>query len=220
MLLKASSKGHLYKRLIVEKIKLTKNALKKQKDALKRFTRYLPTLVLKKQQLQAEVAKTQAEMEVVTSQREEAKQRVLPWIQVFAEEVQLDKLIIIKNIEVLEGNIAGIDIPVFKELVYEDIKYDFMTTELWVDYGIEAIKKQAELNVKYQILEKQLSLLKRELQITTQRVNLFEKIKIPEAKENIRRIKIFLGDMQTAAVVTGKIAKDKLAKKQKAAVAV
>ena len=37
------------------KIKLTKNELKIQRDALKRFERYLPTLQLKKQQLQMEV---------------------------------------------------------------------------------------------------------------------------------------------------------------------
>ena len=34
-------------------IKLTKNELKKQKDNLKQFQRYLPTLQLKKQQLQS-----------------------------------------------------------------------------------------------------------------------------------------------------------------------
>ena len=45
---------------------------------------------------------------------------------------------------------------------------------------------------------------------TAQRVNLFEKVKIPEARENIRVIGIYLGDQQTSAVVRGKIAKKKL----------
>ena len=40
-------------------------------------------------------------------------------------------------------------------------------------------------------------------------VNLFEKVKIPEAKENIRIIRIFMGDQQTAAVARSKIAKGK-----------
>ncbi|MDD4202051.1 MAG: V-type ATP synthase subunit D [Candidatus Omnitrophica bacterium] len=198
----------------MEKVKLTKNELKKQKDSLKRFTRYLPTLILKKQQLQAEAAKIQQQIEEISSQRQKAKEDVMSWVKVFAEEVGIESLVKVKSIEVLEGNIAGIDIPVFKELVFEDIEYDLFTTPLWVDDGIEAIKKQAELDVKYKILQKQLTLIQRELQVTTQRVNLFEKIKIPQSKEHIRRIKIFLGDMQTAAVVTGKIAKDKIAKKQ------
>ena len=37
------------------KIKLTKNEQKTQKDALKMYQRYLPTLTLKKQQLQSEI---------------------------------------------------------------------------------------------------------------------------------------------------------------------
>ena len=44
------------------KIKFTKNELKKQKDALKRFLRYLPTLMLKKQQLQMEIRKIEAQL--------------------------------------------------------------------------------------------------------------------------------------------------------------
>jgi len=35
------------------KIRLTKNELKKQKDSLKMYKRYLPTLMLKKQQCRA-----------------------------------------------------------------------------------------------------------------------------------------------------------------------
>ena len=60
----------------------------------------------------------------------------------------------------------------------------------------------------------QVELLGKELRTTSQRVNLFEKVKIPETKENIRRIGIYIGDQQTAAVVRGKIAKKKLANKE------
>jgi len=54
-------------------------------------------------------------------------------------------------------------------------------------------------------------LRKEELRTTTQRVNLFEKKLIPELRENIRKIKIFLGDEETAAVGRAKLAKGKLA---------
>jgi V/A-type H+-transporting ATPase subunit D len=59
-------------------------------------------------------------------------------------------------------------------------------------------------------LEKGRVILARELRITTQRVNLFEKVKIPEAEEAIRRIKIFIGDQMTNAVGRSKIAKKKI----------
>ena len=49
-----------------------------------------------------------------------------------------------------------------------------------------------------------------ELRTTTQRVNLFEKVKIPETKANIKKITVYLGDQQVAAVVRGKISKKNL----------
>ena len=82
-------------------------------------------------------------------------------------------------------------------------------TDAWIDQGIETIKKLMHLRVERKIMEEQHRLLGEELRTTTQRVNLFEKVKIPEAKENIRVIRIFMGDQQTAAVARSKIAKGK-----------
>ena len=107
------------------------------------------------------------------------------------------------------GNIAGTDIPVLDGVDFKEQEYSFLDFPLWVDYGLEAVKKMILLKVSYQVLEKQDEAVKEELRITNQRVNLFEKVKIPEACENIKKIQIYLGDMQTAAVVIGKIAKGK-----------
>ena len=60
------------------------------------------------------------------------------------------------------------------------------------------------------VLERQRALVTAELTTTSQRVNLFEKVKIPACKENIRVIKIAIGDEQTAAVTRGKIAKSRV----------
>jgi V/A-type H+-transporting ATPase subunit D len=66
------------------------------------------------------------------------------------------------------------------------------------------------LQEEIRVIEQGISILKHELRITTQRVNLFEKVKIPEAKEAIRRIKIYIGDQMTNAVGRSKIAKNKI----------
>ena len=50
-------------------VKLTKNELKVQKDRLKQFQRYLPTLQLKKQQLQSVVMQVTAQLEKVEAER-------------------------------------------------------------------------------------------------------------------------------------------------------
>jgi V/A-type H+-transporting ATPase subunit D len=197
-------------------VKLTKNELKVQKDRLKQFQRYLPTLQLKKQQLQAVVMQVTAQLEQVARQRQAAVAGLDDWVAVFAEndsfpaEKRLDALIRPRHVVCGEQNIAGVTVPVFQELSFEDIRYDVADYPLWVDTAAVRLREIARLDALEKTLRRQIELLERELRATAQRVNLFEKVKIPEAKENIRVIGIYLGDQQTSAVVRGKIAKKKL----------
>lgn len=200
------------------KIKFTKNALKQQKDEFKRFRRYLPTLTLKKQQLQLEIAKAQSRLHELSQEKDVFRRSLGKWVAVFAEDVGMKDIVSIAKVHTKEGNIAGVDIPIFEKVDFIEKRYDLMTTPLWVDYGMAAVKDHTIILLKEKILNRQIELLREELRITTQRVNLFEKIKIPQAVENIRRIRIFLGDMSTAAVVTGKIAKQKIENKERQAV--
>lgn len=200
------------------KIKFTKNELKKQKDALKRFQRYLPTLQLKKQQLQLEILKIQHGLEEIEAKLAAFNSGISKWVSLFSEGAIDSGIIKVNKIFTHEGNIAGIDIPIFDRVDFKEEKLDLIKMPLWVDYGIEALKEAATLRAQYQILLKQLAVIREELRTTTQRVNLFEKIKIPECLDNIRIIRIFLGDLQTAAVVTGKIAKNKIEEKLEALV--
>ena len=197
-------------------VKLTKNELKVQKDRLKQFQRYLPTLQLKKQQLQSVVMQITAQLEQVARQRQAAVAGLDDWVAVFAEndsfpaEKRLDALIRPRHVVCGEQNIAGVTVPVFQELSFEDIRYDVADYPLWVDTAAVRLREIARLDALEKTLRRQIELLERELRATAQRVNLFEKVKIPEAKENIRVIGIYLGDQQTSAVVRGKIAKKKL----------
>ena len=197
-------------------IKLTKNELKKQKDNLKQFQRYLPTLQLKKQQLQSVIMKIRAEMEQKEAERIQMIGDLDDCIAVFAENEifdeakRLDQLVQPDKVIVKDENIAGVTIPAFEELTFKDINYDVEEYPLWVDTAVFKLREIARLDAIVSTLRKQTELLERELRTTSQRVNLFEKVKIPEAKENIRVIQVYLGDQQTAAVVRGKISKKKL----------
>ena len=95
-------------------------------------------------------------------------------------------------------------------MVFEKHSYDIYTEALWFDDAVAALKKIVELRMEREVIKKQYELIENELRVTTQRVNLFEKVKIPECKENIRTIQIYLGDMDTSAVARSKIAKKKL----------
>ena len=196
------------------KIKLTKNELKRQKDALKRFERYLPTLMLKKQQLQMVIRQVEAEAREKRLDRDRVYTELNSWIDVFGEEAGVEEKIRMRELVTSAGNIAGTDIPVFERIVFDVENYNLMKTPLWVDRGIDALRSIIELDAQLQVLEIQQERLNEELRITTQRVNLFEKVKIPETREHIRRIRIYLGDQQTAAVVRGKIAKKNLVQEE------
>ena len=169
-------------------VKLTKNELKVQKDRLKQFQRYLPTLQLKKQQLQAVVMQVTAQLEQVARQRQAAVAGLDDWVAVFAEndsfpaEKRLDALIHPRHVVCGEQNIAGVTVPVFQELSFEDIRYDVADYPLWVDTAAVRLREIARLDALEKTLRRQVELLERELRATAQRVNLFEKVKIPEAK--------------------------------------
>jgi V/A-type H+-transporting ATPase subunit D len=192
------------------KIKFTKNELKRQKDALTLYKRYLPTLMLKKQQLQLEIRRVQAEQRQREQERDGARSEILRWVDVFGEEVNLERLVRVERVRTTEGNIAGVDIPVFAGVDIEEAPYDLFLLPLWVDAAVEWVRRLAVLDAQIRVLEEQIVRLADELRITTQRVNLFEKVKIPETRQNIRVIAINLGDQQTAGVVRAKIAKAKL----------
>ncbi len=195
------------------KIKLTKNEFKKQRDDLKRFQRYLPTLTLKKQQLQMELRKIKESLEVMSKEYEKLVKNMDSWVSVLGEDVGLEEKIVVKEVIEDQINIAGVDIPVFKEVIFEPTTYDFYLVPLWVDTAVSALKEIFSKNREMGILKEQYRLLNDELTVTTQRVNLFEKVKIPETKKNIKIIQIYMGDQQTAAVVRGKISKKKLVEK-------
>jgi V/A-type H+/Na+-transporting ATPase subunit D len=197
-------------------IKLTKNEQKVQKDRLKQYQRYLPTLQLKKQQLQSVIMKTKAELAEKDVERTQMIGDLDDWVAVFAEnelfdeDKKLDNLVQPDTVICGDENIAGITVPTFEELTFKDISYNVEDYPLWVDTALVKLREIARLDALVSTLRKREALLEKELRSTSQRVNLFEKVKIPEAKENIRVIGVFLGDQQTAAVVRGKIAKKKL----------
>ena len=194
------------------KIKLTKNELKVQKDALKMYRRYLPTLTLKKQQLQTEIRTIEAKAKAVRRERENLEKGFLDWIAVFSEtDAFPEGTVTVSNIRKGMGNIAGVDIPTFEGADFRRGDYDFYETPLWVDIAANHMEKAMSLDLEAEVLDEQVRRLEKELRATSQRVNLFEKVKIPETEENIKKISIYMADQQVSAVVRSKISKRKIA---------
>ena len=194
------------------KIKLTKNELKVQKDALKMYQRYLPTLTLKKQQLQSEIRIIEAKAKAVKREKDELEKGFGSWIAVFSEsDVFPEGIITVSNIRKGKGNIAGVDIPTYEGADFSRGDYDLYETPLWVDIAANHMEKAISLDLEAEVLDEQVRLLSAELLSTSQRVNLFEKVKIPETQKNIKKISIYMADQQVSAVVRSKISKRKIA---------
>lgn len=193
------------------KVKLTKGELKRQRDALRQYERYLPTLQLKKQQLQLEILHQQLILDKELLAGEEKKRSAMLWAGLLSD-TRLDMKKYVKSGRLVKDarNIAGVDIPLFVKMDFPRAEYDLFLAPLWADAAVDALREMEIGRKKAEILAEGIRVLRHELRITTQRVNLFEKVKIPEAKEAIRLIKIYIGDQMANAVGRSKIAKKKI----------
>ena len=178
------------------------------------YQRYQPTLILKKKQIQSEIHTIESKANAIRKEKAVLEKGFDDWIAVFSEADAFPKGIIkVSNVRKVRGNIAGVDIPIFQGAEFERADYDLYYTPLWVDIAATYLEKAISMDLEADVLEEQIKLLEAELISTSQRVNLFEKVKIPETAENIKKIAIFMADQQVNAVVRSKISKRKIAKR-------
>ena len=198
---------------MAKKIKLTRPELKRRRDALERFERYLPMLKLKQQQLQLTLRGIDARRREILARVQSARRTFAPYRAVLADVAGLNirQLAEPEQVKTSRANVAGVNIPVFEEVTFPAAAYSLFATPAWVDRALADLRRISRLQAEADILQQQHDLLHKELTKIIQRVNLFEKVKIPEAREAIRVIRIHLGDEMTAAVGRAKIAKAKLA---------
>lgn len=198
---------------MAEKLKKTRPELLKQRRQLALFQRFLPTLLLKKQQIQSEILKVRQERDQLEEKRREKIREGLDWQFLFSESLPGPVTRFVKITAVHRGtrNVAGIKLPVVERVDFKVDEPGLLATPPWTDHGIAFVRRLLELREAIRALNDQERILQQELRKVTQRVNLFEKVKIPSGKENIRLIRIALAEEQTAAVGRSKIAKGKSA---------
>ena len=197
---------------MARRIKLTRPELKGHREALQRFERYLPMLKLKQQQLQIAIRDVQQQRRTAREQLQAARAKFAPYRSVLADVAGVNVRELAKPTGTLTGseNVAGVTIPVFQDVEFPPVRYSLFATPPWVDQALADLRDQGRHQAELDVLDEQYRLLRRELTKIIQRVNLFEKVKIPEAREAIRVIRIHLGDEMTAGVGRAKIAKSKL----------
>lgn len=193
-------------------IKYTKTELRQQQIKLGQLEKYLPTLQLKKAMLQLEINQVSGELSRLDRQMSSYEEKAHGYQQLLTSN-DADALFDSVKIEMVKKhyeNIAGVEIPIFDEIVFKAPTYALFDTPFWIESGIHGIQNLVETRERQEVLREKKKLLEKELREVSIRVNLFEKIMIPRTKENIKKIKIFLGDQQLAAVSQAKVSKRKI----------
>ena len=192
------------------KLRLSKQSLHQQQEQLKLYKRLLPSLDLKRRQLTMEVQKARLQDVATRSALEALETKIGEELPMLADaEVHLGELVQLKGYEVEEENVVGVRLPRLGSLECSVSEYSRLATPPWIDVLVQRLKDGAEQYLRAEISAERVRILEGAVRRITQRVNLFEKILIPGAKENIQRIRIFLGDAERAAVITSKLSKKK-----------
>lgn len=199
-------------------IKFTKSELRFQQNRLLQLEKYLPTLQLKKAMLQSEVQNARQEIHQLEKGYQKLYKDVKEYSQLFSDvaSVNTDQAVKIVKVNKHYENIAGVEVPYFESLEFEDYQYFLLDTPPWVDALIQGLRSLATAHAKITVAREKKAALEKELREVSIRVNLFEKILIPRAQTNIKKIKVFLGDQQLAAVSQAKVAKRKIEERKTA----
>jgi V/A-type H+-transporting ATPase subunit D len=194
---------------------LSKSSLQQQRAKLQLFKRFLPSLELKRQQLTAEYKKAQealAEAERGADQASRSLPALLPILG--STPMKLSGLVRVRRIELAEENVLGLRLPTLHAVEFDEAEYSLLATPFWIDDLVVCLKEVATYRLRLQVYRERVARMQGAVRRVSQRVNLFEKVLIPNAERDIARIQIFLSDVERAAVVTSKIAKGKRARER------
>src|SRR3954463_15766902 len=103
-------------------MRLTKTELRAQQIRLNQLEKYLPTLQLKKTLLQLEVNLAQQEIEQLLLEYQNQQNTVTSYAALFTDRGAFDLFPAVKVVEVRRHveNIAGVDIPIFDQVVFQE----------------------------------------------------------------------------------------------------
>lgn len=192
------------------RLQLNKSSLAREQTQLKSYERFLPSLDLKRQQLMAERAKAREDVQRLQDEVQELAQKVGEKLPMLAQQgVDLDGLVALKDYKVKEVNVVGVKMPALDRIEVAVRLYSYLAKPHWVDAAARLLHDMIEARLRVKVAEERVKIFDRAVATITQRVNLFEKVLIPRAKANIKKIRIYLSDEQMQAVVRSKISKRK-----------
>lgn len=195
------------------RLQLNKSSLAREQTQLKSYERFLPSLDLKRQQLMAERAKAREDVKRLQQEVQHLAQQVGEKLPMLAQHgIDLDGLVELKDYKVKEVNVVGVKMPALDRIEVVVRPYSRLAKPHWVDAAARLLHDMIEARLRVKVAQERVKIFDEAVATITQRVNLFEKVLIPRARANIKKIRIYLSDEQMQAVVRSKISKRKHAR--------
>ncbi|MBF0189025.1 MAG: V-type ATP synthase subunit D [Magnetococcales bacterium] len=192
------------------RLPLNKTSLTRLTGQLRLYEEHLPSLDLKRRQLIQERNSARSTLQTLQEQSDTLPHRVAEELPMLAiPRIDLTGLVRVTRVALSEENLVGVRLPVLGEIHYAVSNYTLMATPHWIEQLVALLKEALSIRISLQIARERLHCLETAVRTTTQRVNLFERVLIPQTREAIRRIVIALSDAERAGVVRAKIAKSK-----------
>ena len=190
------------------KLVLSKSGLHKQRENMRLYERVLPSLELKRMQLAAELKRAGKQLDNARADEEMLKQRVALQLPMLADlEMDLSGFVDVESIDIDEENMVGLRLPTLVDVQFRVDSYSMLARPHWTDVLTDRIKQMVLQKVRVQVMTQRVRLLEQSARKITQRTNLFEKILVPQARRNIRKIQVYLADADRAAVIRSKVTK-------------
>jgi V/A-type H+-transporting ATPase subunit D len=200
---------------MADKILMNKNTLAALKLELKEYYTALPVFEMKEQKLKEVVQTVENNIVRLKNAITETDEKTKAWVAVMAEEtVELSEMAKVDRVITEKKEIAGVTIDIFEDIIFENKEVDLFNTPLWVDAALEAIRDQKTNRTLVEIEQRNLELLWEELAEARRMKNALKEVFIPETKDNIRKIEIYLGDVERLAIGCAKLVKKKKEEKK------
>ena len=191
------------------KYQFNKTSLNELNKQLNVRTRALPTLKNKESALRVEVKRAKARADELLEELNK-EMKSYDYMAGLWNEFEAG-LVSVKDVNLEIQKIAGVRIPVLKEVLFDVKEYSLFRSPFWYVDGIRILKNLAQIGIESEFYVEKMHLLDKARKKTTQKVNLYEKVQIPGYQQAIQKIKRFMEDEENLSKAGQKIVKNRRA---------
>ena len=188
------------------KFQYNKTALQNLRRQLSIREKALPTLKSKEAALRLEVRKITAEIDLLKEEYEMIVKENQNYNGFWTE---FPKIVKIRNIISEQKNIAGVRVAILNKIDFALEQISLFNMPSWIRLAISMFERLMAIQIRIEMTEARLNALAYARKKTTQKVNLYEKVQIPEYRMAIIKIKRYMEDEDNLSKSSQKIVKER-----------